>query len=216
MEARAYSTRVKAYYHRRAPEYDDWWLGEGLYAPVPEKWTEERDHLLETLAGLTPKRTLDVGCGTGFVTMHLPGDVVGLDQSDAMLQVAGNRVKSAEFVVGDALHLPFEDGSFERVFTSHLYGHLEEAERLRFLAEARRVASELVVVDAATQGGIERNEWQDRVLKDGSQWRVYKRYFSSSTLLSEIGGGETIHSGRWFVAVRSPRDGVPLARDAPA
>jgi ubiquinone/menaquinone biosynthesis C-methylase UbiE len=204
-DPRAYSTKVRAYYHRRAPEYDDWWLGEGLYAPVPEKWAEERDHLLEMLKTLEPKRTLDVACGTGFVTLHLPGDVVGIDQSDAMVDVAANRVKAAEFVVGDAFPLPFADGSFERVFTSHFYGHLEEADRLKFLREARRVAPELIVVDAATHGGIERNEWQDRVLKDGSQWRVYKRYFSSSTLLSELGGGETLHSGRWFVAVRSPR-----------
>ena len=195
---------MKAYYHRRAPEYDDWWLGEGLYAPVPEKWAEERDHLLETLEALEPKRTLDVACGTGFVTLHLPGEIVGLDQSDAMVQVAAKRVKTVEFVVGDALELPFEDNSFERIFTSHFYGHLEEPERLKFLGEARRVAAELVVVDAATQGGVERNEWQDRVLKDGSEWRVYKRYLSSGTVLSELGGGVVLHSGRWFVAVRSP------------
>jgi demethylmenaquinone methyltransferase/2-methoxy-6-polyprenyl-1,4-benzoquinol methylase len=205
VDPRSYSTKVRAYYHRRAPEYDDWWLGEGLYAPVPEKWAEERNHLLETLAALEPKRTLDVACGTGFVTMHLPGDVVGIDQSDAMVNMAAKRVQTAEFVVGDAIPLPFEDRSFDRVFTSHFYGHLEEPDRIKFLAEARRVAPELIVVDAATHGGIERNEWQDRVLKDGSQWRVYKRYFSSGTLLSEVGGGETIHSGRWFVAVRSPR-----------
>jgi ubiquinone/menaquinone biosynthesis C-methylase UbiE len=204
-DPRSYSTKVKAYYHRRAPEYDDWWLGEGLYAPVPDKWADERDHLLETIEALEPKRTLDAACGTGFVTMHLPGEIVGLDQSDAMVAVAAKRVRGARFVVGDALDLPFEDGSFERVFASHFYGHLEEAARIKFLAEARRVAPELVIVDAATQGGVERNEWQDRVLKDGSQWRVYKRFFSSSRLLAELDGGETIHSGRWFVAARSPR-----------
>jgi ubiquinone/menaquinone biosynthesis C-methylase UbiE len=195
---------VKAYYDRRAPEYDDWWLGEGLYAPVPEKWIEERDHLLVTLEGMPPKRTLDVACGTGFVTLHLPGEVVALDHSDAMTKVAANRVKTAQFVVGDALELPFEDGSFERVFASHFYGHLEEADRAKFLAEARRVAPEVVIVDSGLHGGIERSEWQDRVLKDGSKWRVYKRYLSTATVLSELGGGATLHSGRWFVAVRSP------------
>jgi ubiquinone/menaquinone biosynthesis C-methylase UbiE len=196
---------VKAYYHRRAPEYDDWWLGDGPYAPVPEQWTQDRDRLLETLERLPAKRTLDVACGTGFVTMHLPGEIVGLDQSDAMLELAANRVPDAEFAVGDALALPFDDDAFERVFTSHFYGHLGESERLRFLAEARRVAPELVVVDSSTQGGVERAEWQDRVLKDGSRWRVYKRYFGTGTLLSELGGGELLHSGRWFVAVRSQR-----------
>jgi len=196
---------VKTYYHRRAPEYDDWWFGDGLYAPVPEKWTRERDLLLERLEELPPKRTLDVACGTGFVTLHLPGEVVGLDQSDAMIALAANRVPTATFVVGDALRLPFADDAFERVFTSHFYGHLEEADRLAFVAEARRVAPELVVVDAGTHGGLERAEWQERVLKDGSKWKVYKRFLSTRTLLGELGGGTSLHSGRWFVAVRSLR-----------
>jgi ubiquinone/menaquinone biosynthesis C-methylase UbiE len=195
---------VKEYYNRRAPEYDDWWLGDGLFAPVPDNWVEERDELMIAVEGLVPKHTLDVGCGTGFVTRHLQGDVVGLDQSEAMLEVAAQRVATASFVVGDGLELPFEDGSFERVFSSHFYGHLEEPDRGRFLAEARRVAPEIVIVDAGLHGGRERAEWQDRVLKDGSEWRVYKRFLTTSTLLSELGGGVPIHSGRWFVAVRSP------------
>ena len=66
-----------------------------------------------------------------------------------MLAVAAEQAPDATFVQGDALDLPFEDGAFERVFTSHFYGHLEEDDRERFLAEARRVAPELVVVDAA-------------------------------------------------------------------
>jgi ubiquinone/menaquinone biosynthesis C-methylase UbiE len=195
---------VKEYYDRRAPEYDDWWLGEGLYAPVPPGWSEERDELMAALEGLAPRRTLDVACGTGFVTTRLPGQIVGLDHSAAMLQVATERNPGATFVRGDALVLPFEDGAFERVFASHFYGHLEEPERLRFLVEARRVGRELVVVDAALHGGIERSEWQERVLKDGSRWRVFKRFFDAPTLLSELGGGDIVHAGRWFVAVCSP------------
>ena len=37
-------------------------------------------------------RTLDVACGTGFITQHLSGEVVGLDQSEAMLAIARERV----------------------------------------------------------------------------------------------------------------------------
>jgi demethylmenaquinone methyltransferase/2-methoxy-6-polyprenyl-1,4-benzoquinol methylase len=199
---------MKSYYDRRAPEYDDWWLGQGLYAPVPEGWSEERDELMEMLEHLPPKRTLDVACGTGFVTGRLRGEVVGIDQSEAMLKVARRRNPRATFVHGDALALPFADGSFERVFSSHLDGHLEEDERVQFLAEARRVAPELVVVDAALHGGGERSEWQDRVLKDGSSWKVYKRFFSPETLTKELGGGDVVHAGRWFVAVIA-REPVP-------
>jgi hypothetical protein len=89
------------------------------------------------------------------------------------------------------------------VFTSHFYGHLEEEDRVRFLAEARRVASELVVFDAA-HGGSERHEWQERVLNDGTRWTVYKRFFTGLSLLAELGGGSILHEGRWFVLVATP------------
>jgi ubiquinone/menaquinone biosynthesis C-methylase UbiE len=193
---------VKAYYHARAQEYDDWWLQRGLYAKRERPdWTAERDQALEAVAALPPKRTLDVACGTGFVTRLLPGEATGLDQSDAMLEVARVQAPAATFVRGDALRLPFDVGSFERVFTSHFYGHLEEAERLRFLDEARRVASELVVFDAALHEGEPRAEWQERVLNDGSRWSVYKRFFTAEGLLDELGGGTVLHEGRWFVLV---------------
>ncbi len=191
---------MKAYYDTRAPEYDDWWLAEGLHAPAPAEWKEERDELIGLLRMLPPKRTLDVACGTGFLTQHLQGDVVGLDQSPRMLVLAGRHV---EVIQGDGLELPFDDDSFERVFTSHFYGHLEEDERVRFLTEAKRVAGELLVVDAALHGGTERAEWQERQLKDGSCWRVYKRFFTPAGLIEELGGGETLFAGRWFVVVRA-------------
>jgi SAM-dependent methyltransferase len=183
---------------------------------VPPGWSEERDELMAALASIVPKRTLDIACGTGFVTGRLPGEVVGIDQSDAMLQVARLRNPSATFIQGDGLSLPFEEQSFERVFSSHFYGHLEDADRQRFLREARRVAPELIIVDAALHGGAERSEWQERVLKDGSRWTVYKRFFSPESLTGELGGGEVIHAGRWFVAVRSPdlSDGAAAAHAA--
>jgi demethylmenaquinone methyltransferase/2-methoxy-6-polyprenyl-1,4-benzoquinol methylase len=120
-----------------------------------------------------------------------------------MLAVAGERIPDAEFLVGDALDLPFEDESFERIATGHFYGHLEEADRIRFLAEARRVARELVVIDSALHEGVEPVEWQERVLNDGSRWEVYKRYFVASELAEELVTGEVLFDGNWFVVVRS-------------
>jgi ubiquinone/menaquinone biosynthesis C-methylase UbiE len=118
-----------------------------------------------------------------------------------MLDVARQRGAAGGFVVGDALELPFEDGSFERVFTGHFYGHLDEADRARFLTEAHRVAPELVVLDSAWREEVEREEVQDRLLRDGSRWQVYKRYFEPEQLASELGGGRTVFAGRWFVVV---------------
>ena len=84
---------MKAYYHARACEYDDWWLGRGLYADRDRPgWEEELDQLAATLGALPPVCTLDVACGTGFLTRHLPGEIVGLDASEAMIEIAREAV----------------------------------------------------------------------------------------------------------------------------
>jgi SAM-dependent methyltransferase len=193
---------MRAYYDARAGEYDDWWLGRGLYAERDRPgWHEEVERLCEVVAGLEPCRVLDVACGTGFLTRHLRGDVVGVDQSPAMVEVASARLPDARVVQGDAVPLPFADGAFDRVFTGHFYGHLLPDERERFVAEARRVARELVVVDSALHDGVEPEEWQERILNDGTRHTVYKRYFRGAELADELGGGAVLHDGRWFVVV---------------
>jgi len=195
---------VKTYYDRRAQEYDDWWLGRGLYADrIRPGWEDELDVLAEVIASLPPVRTLDVACGTGFLTRHLRGDVVGLDQSERMLQLAREQTPEARFVQGDALAIPFQDGDFDRVFTSYFYCHLEEDERPRFLDEARRVAPELVVVGSVHEQGADAKRWEERVLRDGSRWTVFKRVFTGDELAAELGGGEVLHEGQWFVVVRA-------------
>jgi demethylmenaquinone methyltransferase/2-methoxy-6-polyprenyl-1,4-benzoquinol methylase len=105
-------------------------------------------------------------------------------------------------VQADAVPLPFADDAFDRVFTAHFYWHLQADERRRFVAEARRVGRELVVVDSALRAGVEAEEWQERVLQDGSHHRVNRRYFITPRgLIAELGGGTVLMAGRWFVAV---------------
>lgn len=194
---------MKTYYDRRAAEYDDWWLGRGLYKERERPgWDEEVDRLADAIAGLPPLRTLDVACGTGFLTRHLQGEVVGLDASERMLAEARKQVSGARFVQGNALSLPFADGAFDRVFTSYFYCHLEPEERARFLAEARRVAPELVVVASIRGAGDEAERWEERQLKDGSLWTVYKRVFDGEDLAAEL-GGELVFKGDWFLVARA-------------
>jgi ubiquinone/menaquinone biosynthesis C-methylase UbiE len=195
---------VKEYYDQRAPEYDDWWLGRGLFADRERPgWETELEEIATRYAALPPVRTLDVACGTGFVTRLMPGEIVGLDQSPSMIAIARDRLPAAEFVIGDALALPFPDASFARLHASFFYCHLEEPDRMRFLAEARRVASELIIFASRPGGPDEPLErWEDRVLEDGSHWPVYKRVFEPETLAGEL-GGDVLHAGDWFVVVRT-------------
>lgn len=195
---------MKRYYDLRAQEYDDWYLGTGLFADRERPgWHEELRELERAVSNLPPARTLDVACGTGFLTRHLKGDVTGLDQSEGMLEISRQRVPGGEFVPGDAFDVPFPDKSFERVFTGHFYGHLRPDERVRFLSEAHRVADGLIVTDAAKRPDKGLEEVQERVLNDGSRHEVYKRYFDPEELAEELGGGRVLFSGEWFVVIQA-------------
>jgi demethylmenaquinone methyltransferase/2-methoxy-6-polyprenyl-1,4-benzoquinol methylase len=189
-----------AYYELLSADLDEWYTGEGRFAGSDRPgWQAEVEQLVALAARLSPARTLDIACGTGFLTRHLRGFVVGLDQSPSMVAIAQSRLPEGLVLVGDALHPGVADKSFDRVFTGHFYGHLPVDERDQFLAQARRIAGELVVVDAGLWPGVQSEQWEDRVLHDGSHFRVYKRYLSGEQLASEI-GGDVLLDGQWFVA----------------
>src|SRR6266487_2678418 len=126
---------TRAYYERRAPEYDDWWNGTGPYARRERPgWREETASIVALVRSLPAGRTLDVACGTGFLTRHLRGGVVAIDQSPSMTAIAAARLPAAGAAVrADALSLPFPDDAFTQVVTAHFYGHLPPDERGRFV-----------------------------------------------------------------------------------
>jgi ubiquinone/menaquinone biosynthesis C-methylase UbiE len=187
--------RQKRYYDQRAGEYDA-----TAWDVLEHVEPEEVEHLVRALSELGPAKTLDVACGTGFLSQHLPGNLTLLDASAAMLAHASARVPRADTVHADALPLPFADGSFERVFSSHFYDHLQPPDRARFLAEARRVGDELVLVQES--GEEHREGLTRRDLRDGSRHEIYKALFTPESLLEELGGGDVLHRGSLFVAAR--------------
>lgn len=207
---------MREYYDRRATEYDDWYEGTGLFSSRARPgWEGELGRLVEIVSRLPEGRVLDVACGTGYLTRYLHGAVVAVDQSPRMVSLARRRLPEARLVRGDALALPLQGGVFDRVFTGHFYGHLQPKERGLFLAEVRAIAPELVVVDAGPRGGEPREEWQSRILSDGSKHHVYKRFFSGTSLANELGNAEVLHDGIWFVAVASRQQGTPAVVRAP-
>jgi demethylmenaquinone methyltransferase/2-methoxy-6-polyprenyl-1,4-benzoquinol methylase len=105
------------------------------------------------VAGIDPgpdQRVLDVAAGTGLVTAELvrhgAGQVVALDQSEAML--AGARARAARdpvltervtFVAGEAERLPFADGEFDALSFTYLLRYVDDrAATLRELARVVR------------------------------------------------------------------------------
>ncbi len=86
---------------------------------------------------------LDVACGSGRLTAELArragpkGRVVGLDFSAGMLEVARKDYPNLEFIEGDALRLPFDDGSFDA--STIAFGLRNLADPVSGLSEMRRV-----------------------------------------------------------------------------
>lgn len=65
-------------------------------------------------------KMLELGCGTGHWTAYFSGkgfNVTGLDNSQAMLDLAINKKLNARFILGDSAHIPFVDKKFEIVST---------------------------------------------------------------------------------------------------
>ena len=78
-------------------------------------------------------RVLDVGCGTGdflrlVAPLVSPGDAVGVDLSETMIDEARGRQRggagNVSFQLGDAELLAFEDSSFDRVLATQVFLHL--------------------------------------------------------------------------------------------
>lgn len=96
-----------------AANYEQWYLGEGLYADK-----EEKNVLAWVLKKFSdPKTMLEVGCGTGhfsrwFETLNLI--VTPLDISMKMINEARNE-NHLNYLVGDAVGLPFSANSFDVV-----------------------------------------------------------------------------------------------------
>jgi SAM-dependent methyltransferase len=93
--------------------------------------------------GIGPGQTvLDVGCGTGAflrAAADRGATVCGIDASEALLEIARERVPDADLCVGDLQRLPYADDCFDVVcgFNSFFYAD----DMVAALREARRVAN---------------------------------------------------------------------------
>ena len=113
------------------------------HAGIYEMCKDDYPPMLAELERDVFEDALDVGCGTGPVIALLAEKYpekhfVGLDITPAMINAAQAKgLSNAEFVVGDAEDLPFDDSSFDAVLCSNSFHHYPNPEA--FLREARRV-----------------------------------------------------------------------------
>jgi ubiquinone/menaquinone biosynthesis C-methylase UbiE len=130
------------YFDRIASGYDEWYRTKtGQYVDRVEKW------LVFSMMRTRSGKALDLGCGTGNCPLELLKrgfDVIGLDASEGMLEVA--RSKGLNCVKGDAYELPFEDETFDLVLSVTMFEFIHEPERaLREIHRVLKPGGEVVI-----------------------------------------------------------------------
>jgi SAM-dependent methyltransferase len=103
-------------------------------------WRFHRKRFLELLPPEVDGRVLDVGCGEGRLTRELRAggwNIVGIDASPAMIELARQADPDGDYRVADAAALPFEAGTCDLVIVFMSLQDIDEPERA--IAEAGRV-----------------------------------------------------------------------------
>jgi ubiquinone/menaquinone biosynthesis C-methylase UbiE len=115
--------RVKTHWDRRAADFDTR-PNHGIQNDAQHRaWSR----LLADLAGSTSLRVLDLGCGTGFLSLllaELGHQVTGVDIAPEMLERARHKAEaagsSATFHLGDVEQIEVDDESFDLIVERHL------------------------------------------------------------------------------------------------
>lgn len=129
------------HFHRLTPLYDP--LARWLLRDA-----ELKQRLVTQVAPQPGMRVLDLGCGTGTLTLMLQraqpfSELTGLDIDPAMLQRAQAKPTAARapiaWVEGTTTALPYANAVFDRVTASLMVHHLTDDQKQRTLGEIVRV-----------------------------------------------------------------------------
>jgi SAM-dependent methyltransferase len=148
-----------------------------LWGSRPRDWAADEDQQVATyeeairrVGVARGQRVLDVGCGTGVflrLVAERGAQPFGLDASEALLEIARERVPEADLRVGEMEALPYADDSFDLVtgFNSFFFA----ADLVAALREAGRVAKPGAPVVIQVWGRPERCDLE-------AQKQVARRY----------------------------------------
>ncbi|MGF1518245.1 MAG: class I SAM-dependent methyltransferase [Nodosilinea sp.] len=153
--------------------------------PPGETWV--RESLVKAIGG-TPRRILDLGCGTGTTTLMLKGrfpeaEVIGLDLSPQMLVMADHKARTAAVDVtyrhGNAMTTGLPAASFDVVCATLLFHETPPAVAKTILSEAFRLLTpggQMLVLDG-NQRTLRATDWlstifEEPFIRDYSQGNV--------------------------------------------
>jgi arsenite methyltransferase len=138
----------------------------------------EQRRATRALLALQPgEKVLDIGSGPGFLADEMAaevgpeGAVHGVDPSESMLAIARRRESSAQYALGDAVSLPFEDETFDAAIATQVYEYVPDMPAA--LAEVRRVlrpGGRLLILDTDWDAIVWHSSDRDRMLRVLEKW----------------------------------------------
>jgi len=143
-------TQVRAMFDRIARVYDR--MNGLMTAGMHHRW---RERAVDMAAVGPGSRALDVATGTGDLAIALRArgaEVVGMDFSERMLELARAKAPDIRFEAGNALALPYADGEFDAVtvgFGARNFSDLGQG--LAEMARVTRPGGRVVVLEITTQ-----------------------------------------------------------------
>ncbi len=142
-------TQVQAMFDRIAKVYDP--LNSVMTAGLHHRWRARAADLARVGPG---SRALDVATGTGDLAVELArrgAEVVGVDFSERMLELARAKAPGIRFESGNALELPYADGEFDAVTVGFGARNFDDLDRgLAELARVTRPGGRVVVLEITT------------------------------------------------------------------
>lgn len=136
MDSRQEADLIRSY-DRVAAEYAAQLAGELAHKPFDREWL---DRFAARVCGHGP--VCDVGCGPGHVAAYLHArgvDVLGVDISPGMVEVARRLHPEIVFRTGDMCALDVEDGAWAGIVAFYAIVHLQLVDVTPALRELRRV-----------------------------------------------------------------------------
>jgi ubiquinone/menaquinone biosynthesis C-methylase UbiE len=122
-------------------------------SPAGRRRANRRAELLVNFGEISKdNKILEIGCGTGLFTgkiMELSGskDVIAIDISPELLELAQKNHPDAVFKLGDAMNLDFNDNSFDVVFGSSVLHHLDMEKTCKEILRVLKPGGRLVFAE---------------------------------------------------------------------